>query len=82
MLARQCTPSRHVSDILLHVLHPRIRGVQAAFFHLTTREGDVEHLDTTRQEREGEFAFQKNAHPPQEADGAEECRELARCAEE
>jgi hypothetical protein len=68
-------------DILLHVPHPRIRRVQAASFRLTTCEGDVEHLKTTRKEREGEFAFRKNAHPPQEADGAEECRELARCAE-
>ena len=48
-------------DILLHVPHPHIRRVQAAFFHLSPCGGDVEHLDTTRKECEGEFASGKLA---------------------
>ena len=57
---RSCTSSRLVS-IYFFMYRTHASGVSNAFFHLSPCGGDVEHLDTTRKEREGEFASGKLA---------------------
>lgn len=63
-------------DVLLYVPHPSIQRIQPLFLILRACQGNVERLEAPCEERESEFAFRKDTHPPQEADGVEDVRKL------
>ena len=77
---RSCTPSRHVS-IYFFMYRTHTSGVSKPRF--STSALVVATLSTsTRPVRNARASsLRENLHPPQKADGAEESRELARCAE-
>ena len=54
-------------DVLLHVRRPSIWRIHPSFLTLRACQGNVERLEAPGEERESEFAFRKDAHPPQEA---------------
>jgi hypothetical protein len=64
-------------DVVLHVPRPSIWRIQSSFLTLRACQGNVERLKAPGEERESEFTFWKDAHPPQEADGAEQGQKLA-----
>jgi hypothetical protein len=64
-------------DVFLHVSHQASGASNQRISPLGDCQGNVERLETAPKTCEGELAFRKRTYQPQEADRAEEARELA-----